>query len=57
MPAHAGRVRDLSASLLSAMQAAGDSVTALTAARPAPAAFDPKASPPPIGEAKQKKKA
>lgn len=56
MPAHAGRVRDLSASLLAAMRAAGDAVTALTVERPAPAAFDPKAPPPPIGKAKQKKK-
>lgn len=56
-PEHAGRVRALSASLLTAMKAAGDSVTALTVERPAPAVFDPKAPPPAIGKAKQKKKA
>ncbi len=54
-PTHVARVQSMTTSLLAAMRSAGDSVTALTVANPAPAEFDPKAPPPP--KAAKKKKA
>ena len=56
-PEHADRVRAMSAALLAEMKRNDDTISALSVAKPAPAAFDPKAPPPAIGKAKAKKKA
>jgi len=55
-PAHAERVRGLTASLLAEMKRMDDPLASLTASKIQPAAFDPNNPPSAIGKAKAKGK-